>query len=267
MSIYEIYPQSESPLLIQIAHLDWDICKDNPAHLLSDTLIFRDFLDDMIVFRIWDYRANYSTCFSVSADLDNPLDTFATKTAIIVSCADRILVWAIPPLLPHSPDHFFDDNPIHLPPLFRIPFPDDTVYLGIPLIWKTISPWYSGSRESIYFDIVRLDSILDRFKLIVKPDLSGASLHLINTSKLTPDEFENISFPSSYRICEETLSSFWRSSSRCGVHTGLTSTHFPDSAVRYWITKHNHSLCPASGRFVYLTFDDKNFSVVVMDLI
>ena len=266
MFIYEIYPQSESPLLTQVAHLDWDISKKNPAHLLFDTLIFHDFPDDRIVFRFWDYRANYSTCFSVSADLDNIMGTFATKTAIIVFCGDGILVWAIPPLLPHSPDHFLDDNPIHLPPLFRIPFPDDNFYIDV-LDWKTISPWYSGSRESIYFDILRFDSKLDRFKLIVKPDLSEASLHLINASRLTPHEFDNISYSSSYRICEETLSSFWQSSSRCGVHTGLTSTPFPDSAVRYWITKHNYSLCPASGRFVYLTLDDNIFSVVVMDLI
>ena len=266
MFIYEIYPQSELPLLTQIAHLEWTIGKENPAHLLSDKLIFRDFLDDRIVFRFWDYRANYSTCFSVSADLEKPLGTFATKTAIIVFCAEGISIWAIPPLLPHSPDHFLDDNPIHLPPLFRIPFPDDTIYPDIH-DWKTISPWYSGSRESIYFDILRLDSKLDRFKLIVKPDLSEASLHPINASKLTPREFDNVSFPSSYRICEDTISSFWSNSHECGVHTGLTSTLFSDSTLRYWITKHNHSLCPASGRFVYFAFSHEDPSVVVMDLI
>ena len=89
---------------------------------------------------------------------------------------------------------------------------------------------------------------------------SEASLHLINTSKLTPQTFENVSFSSSYRICEDTISSFWS-------NTGLTCTHFPDSAVRYWITKHNHILCPAYGRFVYFAFGEKNSGVVVMDLI
>ena len=96
---------------------------------------------------------------------------------------------------------------------------------------------------------------------------SEASLHLIDTSKLTPQTFENVSFPSSYRICEDTISSFWSNSHECGVHTGLTSTLFSDSTLRYWITKHNHSLCPASGRFVYFAFSHEDPSVVVMDLI
>ena len=47
------------------------------------------------------------------------------------------------------------------------------------------------SRESIYLDILRLDTKLDTFELIVKTDLSEASLQLINTSKLTPQTFKN----------------------------------------------------------------------------
>ena len=47
------------------------------------------------------------------------------------------------------------------------------------------------------------------------------------------------------------------------------SAHFPDDiAVRHWVTDHNHSLCPASGRFVYFTYDDDDDGrVVVIDLI
>ena len=63
-SIFEIYPQSEMPLLTQIARLNWFL--DEPAHLLPDTLICRTLHhEDMIVFRIVDYRTNHSTCFSV----------------------------------------------------------------------------------------------------------------------------------------------------------------------------------------------------------
>ena len=54
LSIYEIYyPQSKSPLLTQIAQLDFrHHLKVVPVHLLSDTLIFRDFRlrDTRIVF-------------------------------------------------------------------------------------------------------------------------------------------------------------------------------------------------------------------------
>jgi hypothetical protein len=108
--------------------------------------------------------------------------------------------------------------------------------------------------------------------LIVRPDLSDASLHVINTSELTPHNFNYVSFQS-YRICEDTLVSFWSSSSdhKCGVFTGLTSAHFPDDiAVRHWMSRDGHSLCPASGRFVYFVYDggdDYGSRIVVVDLI
>ena len=62
-------------MLTQIAHFDWYHHK--PAHLLPDTLICRVDYDDLIVFRVVDYRTNYSTCFSadVSAEIiDNKHD-------------------------------------------------------------------------------------------------------------------------------------------------------------------------------------------------
>jgi hypothetical protein len=62
--LYEIYPQSETPLLTQIAHLD---CNKIPVHLLTDTLIFWDFRGR--VFRVWDYRANYSRCFAADIEV------------------------------------------------------------------------------------------------------------------------------------------------------------------------------------------------------
>jgi hypothetical protein len=67
--LYEIYPQSETPLLTQIAHLDCNDI-DAPVHLLTETLICRDFHDDRMVFRVWDYRANYSICFAADIDIN-----------------------------------------------------------------------------------------------------------------------------------------------------------------------------------------------------
>ena len=195
--------------------------------------------------------------------------TFATKTAIIIFCEEGILVWAIPPLSPHSPDHFLDRNPNRLPPLFRIPFPNDTVYPDIRH-WRTISSWYFGSWDSIYFDILRLDSTLERFKLIVKPDLSDTSLHVIDSSKPIHN-FGNPTLQSCSRICEGTLVSLWHRSNnqKCGVYTGLLSTQFScDSAIKDRMARPSRSLCPASGRFVYFTCDDDdNVRIVVADLI
>jgi hypothetical protein len=189
---------------------------------------------------------------------------------------EGIFVWAIPPLLPHSSDYFLNDNPAHLPPLFRIPFPDDFVCLD-NVDWMTLSSWYSGYRESIYFGIAHSNSKFDRFKLVVKPDLSDASLHVINFSELPLYNFQNRSFQNSYRICEDTFVSFWRSYSnihKCGVYTGLTSAYFlDDMGANHSLFGHGHCpLCPASGRFVYFTTNGKigsgiTIGIVVVDLI
>ena len=70
LSIFEIYPQSEIPRLTQIAHLDWFFpSEEDPVHLLPDTLIFRVFHANRIIFRVVNYRTNYSTWFSADVDV------------------------------------------------------------------------------------------------------------------------------------------------------------------------------------------------------
>ena len=196
-----------------------------------------------------------------------------TKSAIIVLCGKGVLVWAIPPLLPHSLDHFLDDNPTHLPPLFEIPFPDHIDNLGIRS-WNTITSWYFGSWDSIYFDLLLRDYTIERFKLIVKPDLSDASLHVINTFKLPPlirfQYFKHYAYLND-RICEDTLVSFWGSSIyRCGVYAGLKSAEVD---LMYMIDGYSSysSLCPASGKLVYHSYYGNGYDdwdiIVVVDII
>ena len=139
--------------------------------------------------------------------------------------------------------------------------------------WNTTSPWYFGSSHPLYFDMLCQGSKIHRFKLIVKPDLSDASLHVLNSSELTPHNFNDVSFQS-YMICEDTLVSSWiDDQNRCRVYTGLTSARFaniisdggpaarmlllPDIVDEYRLFP-----CPASGRFVCL---DSNDSVFVLD--
>jgi hypothetical protein len=43
---------------------------------------------------------------------------------------------------------------------------------------------------------------------MLKPDLSTASLNLINTSEFHPHDFNCVMF-SDYTICEDTLVSYW----------------------------------------------------------
>ena len=62
-SLYEIYPQSEIPRLTRIAHLDFD--HTIKAYLLPGIVIWRDCVFGRSIFRVWDYRLDHSTSFSV----------------------------------------------------------------------------------------------------------------------------------------------------------------------------------------------------------
>ena len=106
--------------------------------------------------------------------------------------------------------------------------------------------------------------------MIVKPDFSDASLHIINSFEST----NNLSWAfQNYRICEDTPVSLWSDfdNHNCGVYTGITSALFSwDCHGLGQALDHSHSLCPASGRFVYFTSDLEDGDddrVVVVDLI
>ena len=77
-SVYEIYPQSDMPHLTQIAHLDFE-CIDN-LYLLPGKVIWYDKSPERIVFRIWDYRVNHSTSFSV--DIAYSVDAFQCRLEV-----------------------------------------------------------------------------------------------------------------------------------------------------------------------------------------
>jgi hypothetical protein len=89
--IYEIYPQSETPHLTQIAHLD---LTGNDYLLLPGTLIWFTFYEAMVVFWVWDYRLNRSISFSVDVDVDKfeyklKVNFFLSK---VLKCASNSLV-------------------------------------------------------------------------------------------------------------------------------------------------------------------------------
>ena len=201
----------------------------------------------------------------------------ATKTAVIVLCEEAALIWAIPPLSSQPPDFFDNPTMTHMPPLFTIPFPETALHPE-RIRRNRISSWYSCSSHPLYFDIHCEDSKLHRLQIILEPDLSTASLHVISASEVTPHNFI-YTFFEDYRICEDTLVSCWIRDDparpeqyQCGVYTGLTSARFsnfishggpaakmllPDIEYEYV-----HYLCPASGRYVRM---DSSSSVVVFD--
>jgi hypothetical protein len=219
----------------------------------------------------------------------------ATKTAIIVFYREGILIWAIPPLSTQPldlRDHFLDSNPTHISPLFKIPFPNGIVRHTSQaeiIEWVTGCTWYLRPWESVYFDIFYTDSKLQRFKIIIKPDLSDASLHFINTTETISDDFmkstKAYKVCDGYRICDGALVYSWDNRFEMwGAYTGLTSAPFtsvvktwgaysgstsaPLNNVRRWSV---HSLCPTSGRFAYCIANEGDGSfiggrIVVVDL-
>ena len=137
----------------------------------------------------------------------------------------------------------------------------------------TVSSWYFGSSESVYFDIFHKNSKIQRFKINIKPDLSDASLHVINMSELIQNDLMESSLAAyrvrkGYRVCEDALVYFWNNRLKpqtWRAYTGLTSAPFTNIVTRW--NGHVDSLCPTSGRFVY-TDDGYGHScrIVVVDL-
>ena len=64
-----MYPQSEIPLITQIARFVTDLGL-HLAYFSPDTLVFRGSIENGIGFRVVDYRTNYSTHFSATLCYD-----------------------------------------------------------------------------------------------------------------------------------------------------------------------------------------------------
>ena len=211
----------------------------------------------------------------------------ATKTAVIVFHEKEILIWAIPPLSPQPPD-FFDHHPTHIPPLFIIPLQVDIELDPDLTQWNTISSWYFGSSQPLYCDLLCQDSTIRRIQIMIEPDLSAASLYVINIPEITRHDFTSV-YLSKYMICEDTLVSHFSISNydpdthqylsyQPCLYTGLTTANdiishggpaanmlLPDLEPG----SHGFDLspCPASGRFVLhvRSGDSESDSIAVLD--
>ena len=132
--------------------------------------------------------------------------------------------------------------------------------------WNTISSWYFGSSQPLYFDTLCQGSKLHIFQIILNPDLSTASLHAISTSELTTQDFNYVTFQD-YTICEDSLVSCWfkfdsgqnQYQLKYGVYTGLMSSRFANVLTHGGTMllsgigrDYDLHYCPASraGRFV-----------------
>jgi hypothetical protein len=116
-----------------------------------------------------------------------------------------------------------------------------------------------------------ISQIYQRFKIIIKPDLNDASLHVINMPETISDELKEAPFNmrEGYRVCDDALVYSWynRAKWQWGTYTGLTSAPFT-KVFRRWDGEVK-SLCPASGRYVCRDGVGRNGTsklVVVVDL-
>ena len=115
-----------------------------------------------------------------------------------------------------------------------------------------------------------MDSKILRFKIVIEPDLSDASLHLINISEITEDFLKSLSAirGGGYRICDDALVYLWDTHyrRRWGVYIGLTSAPFTNVVTKWDGYYDSLSLCPASGRFIYANVGSERCKLVVADL-
>ena len=125
--------------------------------------------------------------------------------------------------------------------------------------WHSL-PGISNLSLFISTFIIRTQKKLQRFKIVIKPDLSDASLHVIDTSEIISDDlmealkrYQSYDVCEGYQICEDALVFFWNDRMTWGTYTGLTSAPFTNVVTRW--DGNVDSLCPTSGRFVYCDND------------
>ena len=182
------------------------------------------------------------------------------------------MVWAIPPLLPQPLDFSDDDPTCIMPLLFRVTLPDD-ILREKSVEWGVISSWwYTGSSQSIYFDVLRHDFKCYVLELVIEPDLSNVFLYVRNSSQVFREDFH-----SSYQkfrqnsVCEDTLVSIAPYSNRTAYIyiRPKSSPSANGSKALYTVLLsgipniHSDSLCPASGKFAtYSGINDHKIVVV-----
>ena len=198
---------------------------------------------------------------------------------IIVLCNHQVLVWGIPPLSPHPPD-FLNRNPTHISPLLETSLPHDIARNSARILWESILNWYPGSSQSIHLGVSAddWDSSHD-VKIVIKPDLSDISLHVVNTCQLAPD-FPTTLYPQYHILEDHTLVSevYVENDERRICIRSMSSPKVisPESPIVLkllvpGLEAHSSTSCPASGRFVYFQqqdhpYDD-SFEIVVVDFL
>ncbi|KAF8802291.1 hypothetical protein BYT27DRAFT_7173508 [Phlegmacium glaucopus] len=270
--IYEIYPESTSPQIAQIAHTH--------VPTSSSSLIFYSLSYDRLIFlhgnmlTVWDYKANTWGRWSFEGDYCQILITRSTLTLIRTY---GVSVWKIPPLLPES-SLSTSTNPSIMAPAFELKYPDGQVYHHF---LQAPCDWYSGSPQPLYYDLIenqdRDDDPLkiSRFEVVINSQTSGATLNLLRTFEITWDD--GTQFSEVTRICQDQNVTICIDDD----HTGFIGSHVSDiydhqqlpllvtplffHPLRNLGTLNNVSFCPVAGRVVCCETDDWLSGITILD--
>lgn len=141
-----------------------------------------------------------------------------------------------------------------------------------------MSPWYLGSSDHLFFDVIYQEqSTLHRFQILLTPDLSSATLQLLNTLKI---KHSSTAAPVGYQVCEDMIFS-------CGVYDSKSLWWTQDYAPLFFAVSpggpaakviypdlgrtyldHSFLSCPASGTFLLRILDlDGSYSLVTLDFL
>ncbi|KAF8156063.1 hypothetical protein B0H34DRAFT_519878 [Crassisporium funariophilum] len=259
VSIFEIYPASDKPRILRIAYhqIPHRYCM-NRYSLSGDRLI----LFERTTLAVWDYKADLWAYWSIDADQQQII---VTESAIVLLQTMGVSVWPIPQATnPISP--FSGDLPIPLqPPVLMLEYPNRNA-IHSP---EGLCDWYSGTLQPQYYDVrdaTRDDGTTtkSRFKVVLKPDLSGGELRPIGT-------FDMFGLDTRLRICEDRLVAWWNDPEEVGVeaHIGPAdpddseswTNHKPQEITNFTTRlgsgleigrRYIHaSFCPISARLVF----------------
>jgi len=201
--IFEIYPQSETPLLTQIAQLELD-------RRLGEKPVLGSFVGSQR--KKWSFPECLKIIQQGSQRVSTRRDGNPTGVSKLgLSRQRQLLSSFMGKKYWFGPSHlynFLDDTPTYAP-LFRFPFPDGIKRYTFCVEWNMISSWYFGSCEFIYFDTLCVNSIQSGRQT----DLNDASLHYIDTFELPHRNNVLLGFIQAqrYKICEDTHVSCWLS--------------------------------------------------------
>ena len=132
--------------------------------------------------------------------------------------------------------------------------PDDITRNSGHIRWETILDWYAayaGCSQMIHLSVSIDDLNIHNVEIVIKPDLSDISLHVINTCQLAPD-FRSVLEPQ-YHILED--------------HTLVFEVYVEDDESRIYIRSMSSPLIiisPESPIFLKLSVHDL---VVVADFL